>query len=70
MRTGVTGRILKAIKAGGWWTSAEIATKTGDKTDDVQDGIDELRGAGVIDRRHLGSDHHGDLFAYRLVEAA
>lgn len=62
--------IIKAIKSGGWWTPAEIATKTGDDRTSVDWGLWLLLAYGTAERRHLGSDEHGDLYAYRLREVA
>lgn len=63
---GITGRVLSTVRSQGWWTPSEIGKQTGDATQDVQDGIDELRTIGLLERRHLGSNERGDLYAYRL----
>jgi DNA-binding MarR family transcriptional regulator len=63
---GITGRIMDAVKSGGWWTPFEIARKTGEKYGDTSKAIDMLMQAGAFERRHLGSDKTGDLYAYRL----
>lgn len=61
------GTVIKAIKSGGWWTPEEIAVKTVDLLlGEIDDAITDLRERGFLDRRHLGSNKRGDMFAYRL----
>lgn len=62
--------IIVAIKSGGWWTPAELASKTGNEIGDVDAAIKDLRERNFLERRHLGSDERGDLFAYRMREGA
>lgn len=61
---------LVALKSGGWWTAGEIARRIDDKLGAVETTVAELRERGFLERRHLGSDAKGDLFAYRMREGA
>jgi predicted transcriptional regulator len=61
---------LVALKSGGWWTPGEIARRINDKLGAIETTVAELRDRGFLERRHLGSDNNGDLFAYRMREGA